>query len=126
MQTVSVHAQSQSTFKGQPSLLRTHKPQSQIRAHNVRQTPRNFRVFAKIDTGYKAGGGQKSTVEDQLHEAEIDKNANAFVKEFKEDLGATGDKKTDEDKNDIQQRQDDKLGLKRDEKDAKRVEDSKK
>lgn len=46
--------------------------------------------------------------------------------EFKEDLGATGDKKTDEDKNDIQQRQDDKLGLKRDEKDAKRVEDSKK
>ncbi len=48
------------------------------------------------------------------------------LQEFKEDLGATGDKKTDEDKKDIQQRQDDKLGLKRDEKDAERAEDSKK
>jgi len=48
------------------------------------------------------------------------------LQEFKEDLGATGDKKTDEDKKDIQQRQDDKLGLKRDEKDAERSENSKK
>lgn len=126
MQAISVHAQSKSIFTGQPSLLRRHKQQTQTRAQNVRHPPCKFGVYAKIDTGYKAGGGQKSTVEDQLHEAEIDKNANAFVKEFKEDLGATGDKKTDEDKKDIQQRQDDKLGLKRDEKDAKRSEDSKK
>lgn len=48
-----------------------------------------------------------------------------LLQEFKDDLGATGDKKTDEDKKDIQQRQDDKLGLKRDEKDAERA-DSKK
>ncbi|DBA87534.1 TPA: hypothetical protein ACH3X1_004562 [Trebouxia sp. C0004] len=125
MQANFVHAQSKSIFTGRSCLLRTHKPQTQVRSQNVRQTLRKFGVYAKIDTGYKAGG-QKSTVEDQLHEAEIDKNANAFVKEFKEDLGATGDKKTDEDKKDIQQRQDDKLGLKRDEKDAERSEDSKK
>ncbi len=48
------------------------------------------------------------------------------LQEFKEDLGATGDKKSSEDKTDIQERQDDKLGLKRDEKDAKRSEESKK
>lgn len=44
----------------------------------------------------------------------------AHLQEFKEDLGATGDKKTTEDKKDIQQRQDDKVGLKRDETDAQR------
>lgn len=48
------------------------------------------------------------------------------LKEFKEDLGVTGDKKTDADKKDIQQREDDKIGLKRDENDAKRQDQSKK
>ena len=48
------------------------------------------------------------------------------LKEFKEDLGATGENKTAEDKKDIQQREDDKIGLKRDENDAKRQEQSKK
>lgn len=47
------------------------------------------------------------------------------LKEFKEDLGVTGDEKTDADKKDIQQREDDKIGLKRDENDAKRQEQSK-
>lgn len=86
-----------------------------------------------------------------MHEAEANKNASNFVKvspiryvivaptarpnvtqncstlkEFKEDLGVTGDKKTDADKKDIQQREDDKIGLKRDENDAKRQEQSKK
>lgn len=49
----------------------------------------------------------------------------APFQEFKEDLGATGDKKTAEDKKDIQQRQDDKLGLKMDETDAQRSADNK-
>ena len=48
------------------------------------------------------------------------------LKEFKEDLGVTGEKKTDGDKKDIQQREDDKIGLKRDENDAKREDQSKK
>jgi len=77
-------------------------------------------VQANIDTGYKktadADSG-KSTVEDQLHEAEANKNASAFVKEFKEDLGAT-DKKSEEDKKDIQQREGDKIGLERARKEA--------
>lgn len=50
----------------------------------------------------------------------------SMLKEFKEDLGVTGDKKTDADKKDIQQREDDKIGLKRDENDSKRQEQSKK
>lgn len=49
-----------------------------------------------------------------------------MLKEFKEDLGVSGDKKTSEDKKDIQQRENDKVGLKRDENDAKRQEESKK
>lgn len=48
------------------------------------------------------------------------------LQEFKEDLGATGENKSSEDKKDTQERQDDKLGLKRDEKDAHRSAESKK
>ena len=48
-----------------------------------------------------------------------------MLKEFR-DLGATGENKSAEDKKDIQQREDDKLGLKRAEDDAKRQDQSKK
>jgi hypothetical protein len=61
MQANSVHAQSKSIFTGQPSLLRTHKPQTQIRAQDVRQAPRKFRVYAKIDTGYKVRNDHSSS-----------------------------------------------------------------
>ncbi len=53
MQAIAVHAQSKSIFTGRLSLLRTHKPQTQVRAQTVRETPRKFGVYAKIDTGYK-------------------------------------------------------------------------
>ena len=49
-----------------------------------------------------------------------------MLKEFKEDLGATGERKTADDKKDIQERENDKVGLKRDENDAKREEEAKK
>lgn len=49
-----------------------------------------------------------------------------MLQEFKEDLGATGERRTADDKKDIQQREDDKVGLKRDENDAKREQESKK
>lgn len=87
-----------------------------------------FGVVAKIDTGYKKQAdseGQKSTVEDQLHEAEIDKNAKSFVKEFKDELGATGEKKTPEDKKEIKQRDEDSLGLGRQKQDFEREQESK-
>jgi len=125
MQACAVHASCQSPFIGSTRALPRQLRTSGCRATITRP---KFGVFSKIDTGYKKAGGdaQKSTVEDQLHEAEANKNASNFVKEFKEDLGATGKNKSAEDKKDIQQREDDKLGLKRDEDDAKRQSQSKK
>ncbi len=61
MQAIAVHAQSKSIFTGRPSLLRTHKLQTQVRAQNVRQTPRKFGVYAKIDTGYKVRSDHRSS-----------------------------------------------------------------
>ena len=61
MQAISVHAQLKSIFTGQPSLLRRHKPQTQIRAQNVRHPPCKLGVYAKIDTGYKVHSDHSSS-----------------------------------------------------------------
>ena len=62
MQAISVHAQLKSIFTGQPSLLQRHKPQTQIRAQNVRHPPCKLGVYAKIDTGYKVRSDHSSPV----------------------------------------------------------------
>lgn len=118
------HASLGSTLLGNPKAFRA-SPCNAVRAPVSR---RRVGVVAKIDTGYKKqadSDGQKSTVEDQLHEAELNKNAKSFVKEFKEDLGATGENKTKEDKKEIKQRDEDNLGLGRQKQDFDREQESK-
>ena len=78
--------------------------------------------------------GNKSTLEDQAREAEAKRNSSEFVQvrmhaaaslhrhrtdvncpmqEFKEDLGVTGERQSNEDKQDVESRESDAIGIRR-------------